>query len=341
MELFERSRSVPSLAIVGTAKNVGKTTTMNWLIARFEAQGIRLGLTSVGRDGEDLDMVTDRPKPRITPPPGSLVATAHLSAKRSTARLKEVRSTPFRTAIGPVSIYEVLSLGTVEVAGPVSASDTRRLVAMLRELGAKQVIVDGAIDRRASASSDVAQGVILATGLALSADPAEVVERTAAHVHWLSLPTARFAVPEQAGALLSGGRFQAWPGRSLLALGDELACWLPDDTEALVLPGAFTEAMASGLLKRSASRSVGEMAIVVPDGTHVLMEPAVFERLEAAGMKVSVLRPIALIAVTLNPTSPLGASTDPALFLARMRARLGDVPVYDLVLEQECLKADS
>lgn len=338
MELFERSRSVPKLAIVGTAKNVGKTTTMNWLIERFEAQGIRLGLTSVGRDGEDLDMVTDRPKPRITPPPGTLVATAHLSAKRSTARLKEVRPTPFRTAIGPVSIYEVQSLGTVEVAGPVSAGDTRRLVEMLRELGARQVIVDGAIDRRASASSDVAEGVILATGLSLSEDPEEVVARTVAHVRWLSLPTAAFEVPDAAGALLTPSadgkrRFHPWPGKSLLEQGDELALWLPDDAEALVLPGAFTEAMAKGLLKRVGPEGKRELAIVVPDGTHVLMEPAVFARLEEHGMRVYASRPIRLIAVTLNPTSPQGASTDPERFLARMREELEGLPVYDLVLE--------
>ncbi len=336
MELFERSRAVPSLAIVGTAKNVGKTTTMNWLISRFEAQGIRLGLTSVGRDGEDLDMVTDRPKPRITPPPGTLVATAHLSAKRSSARLKEIRPTPFRTAIGPVSIYEVQTVGTVEVAGPVSVGDTRRLVEMLRELGAKQVIVDGAIDRRASASSDVADGVILATGLALSEDPEEVVSRTVAHVEWLSLPTAPFAVPEQAGAILEttgGETFLPWPGKSLLEQGDELARWLPAETKALVLPGAFTEAMARGLVTRKARESRA-LAVVVPDGTHVLMPPEVFKSLIEHGIRVYASHPIQLIAVTLNPTSPQGATTDPERFLARMREELPQLPVYDLEWEK-------
>ena len=347
MELFERCRSLSSLAIVGTAKNVGKTTTMNWLIERFEARGIRLGLTSVGRDGEDLDMVTDRPKPRITPPPGTLVATAHLSAKRSSARLKEVRPTPFRTAIGPVSIYEVQTMGTVEVAGPVSVSDTRRLVEMLRELGAKQVIVDGAIDRRASAASDLAEGVILATGLALSEDPEEVVRRTAAHVRWLQLPSAPFAVPQQAGALLEPAgdagdeaNFRPWPGKSLLEQGDELARWLPTEAKALVLPGAFTEAMARGLLKRIAQEP-RDLAVVVPDGTHVLMDPEAFEALEARGVKVYASRPIQLVAVTVNPTSPQGASTDPATFRARMEAELGTLPVYDLVLEHARTGASS
>lgn len=332
MTLFERCRPFETLAIVGTAKNVGKTTTLNWLVARYEAQSTRLGLTSVGRDGEDLDMVTDRPKPRITPPPGTLVATAHLSAKRSTARLKEVRPTPFRTAIGPVSIYEVQSLGTVEVAGPVSAADTRRLVSMLHELGARQVMVDGAIDRRASASSAVAEGVILATGLALSDDPEEVVARTVAHVRWLSLPPAAFEVPEQAGAILWDGSFEPWPGSSLLEHGEELARWLPEEAMVLVLPGAFTEPMARALARRVAAIPDSELAVVVPDGTHVLMEPGDFDLLAERGVTVFASRPIRLIAVTVNPTSPLGASTDPQAFLARMQEALGDVPVYDLEL---------
>ena len=296
LELFERCRPLSSLAIVGTAKNVGKTTTMNWLISRFEAQGIRLGLTSVGRDGEDLDMVTDRPKPRITPPPGTLVATAHLSAKRSSARLKEIRPTPFRTAIGPVSIYEVQTVGTVEVAGPVSVSDTRRLVEMLRDLGAKQVIVDGAIDRRASAASDLADGVILATGLALSEDPEEVVRRTAAHVRWLSLPNATFEVPSQAGALVSrerglaDGNFVPWPGKSLIEQGDELARWLPAEAEALVLPGAFTETMARGLLKRLADDGSRDLAVVVAGGPHGRMGAGVLEARGGRGVGVTRFR---------------------------------------------------
>ena len=69
-----------SLAIAGTAKNAGKTTALNYLIDRFAQAGERIGVSSIGRDGEAVDQITNRPKPRIRPPVGALVATSHESA---------------------------------------------------------------------------------------------------------------------------------------------------------------------------------------------------------------------------------------------------------------------
>ena len=44
-----------SLAIVGLAKNVGKTTTLGSLLDAAARRGLRVGLTSIGRDGEPLE----------------------------------------------------------------------------------------------------------------------------------------------------------------------------------------------------------------------------------------------------------------------------------------------
>jgi len=330
MTLFDLCRPHATLSIVGTAKNVGKTTCLNHLIERYEAQGVRMGLTSVGRDGEDIDVITDRPKPRITPPPGTLVATAALSAKRSQARLREVAKTPFRTAIGPVGIYEVLGPGQVEVAGPVTIQDTVALIRILREHGARQVFVDGAIDRRASASGEVADGVVLATGLSFSEDPAEVAAHTVAQTRYLSLEAAPYAdLPEATGVIDAEGAFRAWAGSTVLEQGEELVQWLPQDARCLVLQGALTEKIAKQLLKREQA-----LDVVVPDGTHLLLQPETFDRLSERGVRFYASRPIRLVAVTINPTSPFGAAVDPDAFLTMMRERLNPIPVLDVVLNQ-------
>jgi hypothetical protein len=328
MTLFDLSRPCETLAIVGTAKNVGKTTCLNHLIAQVEGLGHRMGLTSVGRDGEDIDVLTDRPKPRITPPPGTLVATSLTSARRSQARLREVGPTPFRTALGPVGLYEVLSPGSVEVAGPVTVEETVALIRMLKDHGARHVFVDGALDRRASASSAVADGVILATGLALADDPGEVARRTATQVDWLTLPAAppesMASVP---GAWRASGEFVTWSGGSLVHQGEALAGWLPEDTTALVLTGAFTDDMARRLAPRPG------LTVIVPDGTHLLLDERTFDGLRARGWRFEAARPIRLIAVTLNPTSPTGATTDARAFRMAMGDRLAPIPVFDLHLE--------
>lgn len=331
MTLFDLCRPHATLAIVGTAKNAGKTTCLNHLIARYEALGVRMGLTSVGRDGEDIDAITDRPKPRISPPPGTLVATATLSAKRSDARLREIAKTPFRTAIGPVSLYEVLSTGQVEVAGPVTVQDTVSLIKLLRAHGAKQVFVDGAIDRRASASSEVAQGVVLSTGLSLSEDPEEVARHTLLQTRWLSLEASPYAdLPEQTGALTRAGDFLAWPAKTVIEQGETLLQWIPEDARCLSLSGALTE----GVAKKLVTGRVEGLDVVVPDGTHLLLSPDTFDKLEARGIRFFASRPVRLVAVTVNPTSPFGATVAPEPFLAMMRERLAPVPVFDVVFDR-------
>lgn len=74
--LKEYIQSVRSLSIIGMCKNAGKTTVLNKLIAELNESRVRLGLTSIGRDGESTDLVTRTAKPGIYVYEGTLVATA-------------------------------------------------------------------------------------------------------------------------------------------------------------------------------------------------------------------------------------------------------------------------
>jgi hypothetical protein len=330
--LHERLRSHASVAIVGTCKNAGKTTCLNALLACLGRDGVRIGLTSVGRDGEDFDAVTDRPKPRITPVTGSLVATSLISARRSAARLREVVSTPFRTALGPVGIYEVAGPGWVEVAGPVTVADTVVLVQMLHRHGAQQVLVDGAIDRRASASPRVATALVLATGMALDEDPDTVVDETRHHVRILSLPACQTGLlPAETGVRHPDGSWEAFPRSTPLGSPEAWLAWFPPEAIAVGIEGALTDGVARALVRAAASGPDRPRALVVPDATHVLLTAASLDRLATAGYDLSVRQRVDLAGVVVNPTRPWGPSMPPADFLARMRAALHPVPVHDVV----------
>ena len=74
--LKEYIQGVRSLSIIGMCKNAGKTTVLNKLIAELNESRVRLGLTSIGRDGESTDLVTRTAKPGIYVYEGTLVATA-------------------------------------------------------------------------------------------------------------------------------------------------------------------------------------------------------------------------------------------------------------------------
>ena len=63
--LYDLSTKYKTLSIVGMAKNAGKTTALNYLIEEADDEGIRLGITSTGRDGETQDLVTGTEKPKV------------------------------------------------------------------------------------------------------------------------------------------------------------------------------------------------------------------------------------------------------------------------------------
>jgi len=112
VRLAERLRGRRSVAVVGLAKNAGKTTVVNHLLG---TAGGRHGLASLGLDGEARDQLTGLPKPRIAPPMGTLVATTdELVGPGLTVRAR----LGFRTAVGEVVIAEADGSGPVIVSGP-------------------------------------------------------------------------------------------------------------------------------------------------------------------------------------------------------------------------------
>ena len=66
-----------TISIIGLAKNAGKTTTLNHIIQGFNSQNSRIALTSIGRDGENIDIATGTDKPRIFVRKNTVVITTH------------------------------------------------------------------------------------------------------------------------------------------------------------------------------------------------------------------------------------------------------------------------
>lgn len=64
MDTYNLLKDYKRVSIIGMEKNVGKTTVLNQLIEDIGTKKI-VGLTSIGRDGEDTDVVTNTHKPRI------------------------------------------------------------------------------------------------------------------------------------------------------------------------------------------------------------------------------------------------------------------------------------
>jgi hypothetical protein len=150
------------IGIVGTAKNTGKTTTLNCLLAEAERRSIPVAITGIGYDGEEIDNITHLPKPRITVQQGSIVATSERCLTGILEQVQILERTGMFTSLGEIIILRAVRTGMIVVAGPNKRSDLSRLLTMMLRYETGMIIVDGSLNRIAPMS--VVQKVIVTTG---------------------------------------------------------------------------------------------------------------------------------------------------------------------------------
>jgi hypothetical protein len=327
------------VAVVGLAKNTGKTETLAALLRELEDCGQVVGVTSVGRDGEARDVIDRRiEKPRVRLCPGSLVATADALLRASGIRYEPLADTHVRTPLGTVLLARMLATGAVEVAGPSAASDVRVVADAMLAQGARHVLVDGAIDRRAASSPAVCDGLVVATGAVLSEQIEEVVAQTRAAVELVELPRLEDErVRELANALSVSALIDAAdrepidlpPRFALTADAQEVARLLRANPEAthLVVKGALCEPFLHVLLAATRGR---ELTLVVADSTKVFLDEHGPHWYHRQGLSVVVLTSIRLCAVTVNPHAPYSHSFASARLRGLIEAALPGIPVLDV-----------
>ena len=185
--LYDLSTKYKTISIVGMAKNAGKTTALNYLIEEAMDEGLQLGITSTGRDGETTDLVTGTDKPRVYLYEDTIVSVPTQLYELAEAGLEIVQKSNYRTSIGELLLCRVADSGYVQIAGPVATADTKKMCAEMFGLGCELILIDGAIDRKSIASPETSDAIILATGAVLSRNLKKVVEDTSHIVNLYNL----------------------------------------------------------------------------------------------------------------------------------------------------------
>ena len=346
--LSELTAPARRLALVGLAKNTGKTEALAALLRELGALGRRVGVTSVGRDGEEHDVIDFRiDKPRVHLPAQSLVASTDSLLSASGLPFELLQDTGFRTPLGRVLIVRLKGTGAVEVAGPSAAEQVRQVSDAMLGHGAEQVLIDGAIDRRAASRPDVADGLVMSTGAVLGEDIDEVVRITRSAVELVRVPTIEAQSPparwlqqraelgrDTAGALVAqDGSAIELPPRFVLSTDAaglrELLAANPDGRWLIVpgaLPGSFLRELP-GALRRADRR----LTIVVADPTRVFLAGRELGWYAAQGIEILALRETPLLAMTVNPLAPQSHSFDSAELRSRLSSVIPDVPIFDVL----------
>ena len=210
--LDARARRV---AFLGLAKNVGKTTALVATLASLHRRGILAAATSAGRDGEAFDAITGEPKPRFRISRGQLLASAAETFETASFPSAEIATLDLTTRFGPILLRRADGDGEIEVIGPGTVSQLAKAAGALEAAGAEIVLLDGAIGRRAFASGRLADGIVLAAGLAAgdSLDAVRAAVRGALELIRLGPPPPGAEVREVDGALTDASLREKPPRR--------------------------------------------------------------------------------------------------------------------------------
>jgi hypothetical protein len=349
--LGELTASTPRLALVGLAKNTGKTETLAALLRELgslpggnTARRV-LGVTSVGRDGEQRDVIDARiEKPRIRLPGGSLVATTDVLLRASGLPHELLEATGYRTPLGEVLIARLRGAGAVEVAGPNAAGEVRAVSHAMLTHGAEQVLIDGAIDRRAASSPSVADGLVIASGAVLDHDISAVVSRTKDAVDLVRLPHSGRRTSNAGSllrelgssnsALLGGGSepVRLPPGFVLSSEPEQVAQLLEENPGAswLIVAGALPERFLLSLLNPLRRRRRA-LELVVADPTKVFLTERGPAWYRTQGVHLQALERTPLIALTVNPIAPQSHRFDSERLRALLRLAIPDTPILDVL----------
>jgi len=271
-----------------------------------------IALTSIGLDGEEIDNVTNKPKPRIKVRKNMIIATASSCLLDSDFEYVLHENTNIRTALGNIKIVEVTKSGLALVAGPSKKSEMISLVKMLKKYDPKNIFIDGALFRKSIAATTVSDSIILSTGASYNTNLNIVVDDTKTLIDQLRLSSTDliFNIEAIDGSFTVDINDKITEIDEIIAVGASKVIKenLNDRIKYLCLKGALTKTIIDELIDMR--HLLKNLTIVVKDATHIVSDYKTFNLLEKANIKVEVQNQIDLLFLSYNPYSPYGYTFD-------------------------------
>jgi hypothetical protein len=304
--------SYHTVSIIGTAKNAGKTTVLNKIIDEYKLENI--AITSVGLDGEKIDNVTFKEKPRIKVYPKMYVATALNCLKESSIEYVIYEKTKIRTPLGEIVIIEVTKEGLVLVAGPSTKQQMVKVINKLKKYSPSKIFVDGALFRKSIASNVVADGIIVSTGASYHSNIDKVINDTKILIDQLTINTYKYECKINENNFHNNFFYEKQENRvveikeNLLHNENIIKKHLKMNYSHFFIKGALTNRIVETIFEER--HIVKNLTILLKDATHILVNNENYEKLHKMGVKINVLNQIDIILVTYNPYSPYGYTFD-------------------------------
>jgi len=323
------------ISIIGLSKNVSKTTTLNHIINLLRDKHT-IGVTSIGRDGEPYDAITDLPKPKIIVEEGSIFATAEDSLKNSDIEVELIKRTGFTTPLGIINIYKAKNKGYVELAGPSMNKQLKNLCYDMLKIGCDVIFIDGAFDRRSFATPLISNATILSTGASVSRSMEKVIDLTSHIYDLFSLEIVKddkirkisndIILTVQVGIINDDHSINKLGESTALGSSKTIFNQITKDAKYLVIKGAITDSILDEYVT---NKKVKGLTVIATDPTKLFISKQVFYKFIKKGGHLKVLDRINLIAITVNHTSPLGYEFENNQFMGLLQERI-NIPIFNL-----------
>lgn len=322
-----------SVAIAGMEKNTGKTEGLNFLVKNLYKR-VKVGITSIGLDGETVDQITLTSKPEIFLYPGVVFATAEKFYKEKKFLSEVLWISDYKTNLGRLVIARALELGNCIIAGPHISSRLKKVLKKFKDFGVELSLVDGSLSRLSSSSPFITDAMILSTGAALSLDISLLIKKTCYKIELLQIPEYKDINKELIalkGALwkISKKEIVKLPGKTALkGLNESYDSLKNGDT--LYISGALTDVFFNRLFQK---KDISNFSIIVKDYTRIFCSQENYDKFISFGGKLFVLKGTKILGVLLNPLSPSGYKLDSDKLKMDLQSKL-KIPVIN-VFEEE------
>lgn len=325
-----------TISIIGMAKNVGKTTTLNYLLKKLYRNS-KIGLTSIGMDGEIIDTVTSTEKPRIYVESGTIIATCSSCLNNCDFTKQVLETTNINTPLGEVIIVKALSDGYALVAGPTYNKQIKKIIDIFFKYDVDKILIDGAVNRMSSADSYISEATILCTGASYSSQIGTVIDDTLHFVDMLTLNVVdenikklvrRLISVSQVSLIYNDFSFKKLTLKTALNSAKTIISEIDANVRYLVLNGALTTELISELVQNR--HKIKQLTIIVNHGTKCIFDLKASEKLKRCKINIEVLSKTNLICLTINPISPYGYIFNEQQFLNSLRKK-SSVPIYNVM----------
>lgn len=327
-----------TVSIIGLSKNAGKTTVLNGLVQEMYRKR-SIGLLSIGIDGEERDVWSGRPKPPVFVPEGSWVATADTLLNQQPEAWRIIESTPLTTVMGQVMIAQAKRDTSVQLAGIHTKEGMQEALQVFKQLGVSLHFIDGAYNRKTSASPLLAQGIFLVVGAAAATSLSRLETQARDWMYPFTLGEISKSIEQEAFQLSQTTKrvvgvnkkdLEVFPFSSLFSIQEIKKVFQQQDKwSAWVIPGACSERFVQYLLEQKKF-----LTLIIPNATHLFVSYPTMRKYTQRGGAFLVGKSSRLLGVAINPVSPDGYSLDPLQMRQQIIKIAHPLPVFDVLRDE-------